>query len=268
MGQLPVVNAGEGQSCCRWAPWMSGVALGIMLSAIAVGSYFFGKSTASQSEEARWNGIPVSRVPAELLQASATHGTSNLAICTGRVDDDAEGFFALDFLTGELKAWVYYPRQGAFGGLFATNVQPALGVNSKNPEYLLVSGEAMTIGQSSNVRPAQCLIYVVDVRSGFFAAYTIPWNRTLENSASAQMGSFVYIGGGQIREPQGGAKKPANPPKAPGPGGAGPGPGAGNPAGGNANPAAGNPAGGNPAANPGAGKQPAGGAGNKPEKGK
>ncbi|MFN7845553.1 MAG: hypothetical protein ACK5N9_27840, partial [Pirellula sp.] len=61
---------------------------------------------------------------------------------------------------------------------------------------------------------------VVDARSGYFAAYTITWNRTMSNSNAPQNGTFTMVGGGQIREPQGGAKKPINPPKAPGPGNA------------------------------------------------
>jgi hypothetical protein len=36
-----------------------------------------------------------------------------MAVCTAQVGDDAEGFFALDFITGDLKGWVYYPKMGA-----------------------------------------------------------------------------------------------------------------------------------------------------------
>ncbi len=219
MNQLPMVKAEPSVSCCRWSPQMSGFCFGIVLTAVAVGAYWAGKGSLSNSNVGDANSVAARFVPPEYLNAAATHGSSNLAVCTGQVDEDAEGFFVLDYLTGELKAWVYYPRAGTFGGYFVTNVQPVLGVN-KNPEYLLVTGNALTIGQSSNVRPAQTLVYVVDARSGFFAAFVIPWNRTMANSNSPQNGTFTMVGGGQIREPQGGAKKPINPPKAPGPGGA------------------------------------------------
>lgn len=220
MNQLPVVESEQSGSCCRWSPQMSGFCLGIVIAAVAFGGYLAGRGTPSNEAGPYSNSVASRFVPQEYLNAAATHGSSNLAVCTGRVDEDAEGFFVLDYLTGELKAWVYYPRAGTFGGYFMTNVQPVLGVNNKNPEYLLVTGDALTVGQSSNVRPAQTLVYVVDARSGFFAAFTIPWNRTMANSNAPQNGTFTMVGGGQIREPQGGAKKPINPPKAPGPGNA------------------------------------------------
>lgn len=138
--------------------------------------------------------------------------------------------------------------------MFYTNVQAQLGM-SKNPEYLLITGAAEPASVGSNIRPAACLVYVVDTKSGFFAAYTIPWNRTLESSSAMQGGAILPIGGGQIREPQSGVKKPVNPPNAnkndpKKPGGVGPAFPAGGPMPAGANPGA-NPAG-NPGANPGA----------------
>ncbi|MCU0717388.1 MAG: hypothetical protein MUD03_14800, partial [Pirellula sp.] len=41
-----------------------------------------------------------------------------------------------------------------------------------------------------------------------------PWNRTLESSSAMQGGAMIPVGGGQIREPQSGVKKPVNPPNA------------------------------------------------------
>lgn len=249
--RLPVLD-GEptAKVCCRWTPFAKGIFLGLSLAAIAGAGYGIGRMTSagesSAQQSAQWNGIPRDRVPAELLQATATHGGANLAIATGQIDESSEGFFALDFLTGDLKCWVYYPRLGAFGGMFYTNVQAQLGM-SKNPEYLLITGAAEPVSAGSNIRPAACLVYAVDTKSGVFAAYTIPWNRTLESSSAMQGGAMIPVGGGQIREPQSGVKKPVNPsnankndPKKPG----GVGPAFPNPAGGPM------PAGANPGANP------------------
>ena len=200
-----------------------------MVAAIAATCFYAGRLTspskpATDETNAEWT------FPKELLNATATHGGSNLAVCTGPLDEDAEGLFTLDYLTGELKGWVYYPRFARFGGFFVTNVQPFLGV-SKNPEYLLVTGTSRVFGQASNVRPSQSQIYVVDTRSGYFAAFSVPWNGAMANSGAPQNGTFTFVDGGQIREPQGGAKKPINPPKAPGPGAPGPGNNAANPGG-------------------------------------
>ncbi len=144
MNRLPVLDdEPTARACCRWTPFAKGIVLGLSLAAIAGVGYGIGRLTAIDERFAEqsgdWNGIPRDRVPAELLQASATHGGANLAIATGQIDESSEGFFALDFLTGDLKCWVYYPRQGAFGGMFYTNVQAQLGM-SKNPEYLLITG--------------------------------------------------------------------------------------------------------------------------------
>jgi hypothetical protein len=235
-----------------------GVLLGFTIAAVGGVGYGLGRWGQETEQSAQWNGIPRDRVPPELLRASATHGGPNLAVATGLIDENSEGFFALDFLTGDLKCWVYYPRQAAFGGMFYTNVQAQLGM-SKNPEYLLVTGLAEPPSAGTNVRPAASVVYVVDTKSGFFAAYTIPWNRSLESSAAMQGGVFIPVGGGQIREPQMGVKKPISPPNAnkndpkkP----AGVGPAFPNPAGGPM------PAGANPAANPGA--NPAGNPGADP----
>ncbi len=32
-----------------------------------------------------------------------------MAIATGPIDDDSEGVFFLDYLTGDLQCWFYYP---------------------------------------------------------------------------------------------------------------------------------------------------------------
>ncbi len=239
----------------------TGILVGLCMAAIGGLGYFLGsasKPTATESNSI-FAGIPSDSIPPELLRASATHGASNLAIATGAVDENAEGFFALDFLTGDLKGWVYNPRTGAFGAAFYTNVQPQLG-QSRNPEYLLVTGGVSTTGGGSNVRPAGTLVYVVDVKSGFFAAYAIPWDRTAQSSGFGQQGAFVLAGGGQLREPQGGVRRPANPAAGNDPNKA---PAGNRPPAGGANPPA-NPGANNPGANDPAGANDPFGLGNAP----
>ena len=224
--ELPVIESESSKaSCCRLSPYTFGVFVGVTVAFIGAAfigglGFFLGRATlpaieldsslTSSLHEAR---ISNDRIPPELLRATATHGGNNIAVCTAWIDDDSEGFFALDYNTGDLKCWVYYPRQGGFGGLFMTNVQPILGM-SKNPEYLLVSGGAVPSSVGGNVRPASSLVYVVDTKSGFFAAYTIPWNRTMESSSAMQGGQIIFVGGGIVREPQSGVKKPVAPPPA------------------------------------------------------
>ena len=218
--QLEFVD-GPKSNCCKLTYVSGGLLCGIALALMLGAAFWVGRqSTSNLVEQSSWNGIPRDRVPPEFLSATASHGGTNIAVCTALVGEDAEGFFSLDYLTGDLKGWVYYPRQGVFGGMFMTNVVPQLG-QSKNPEYLLVSGGTAPARLGGNVRLAQSLIYVVDTRSGYFAAYTAPWDRSLEASAGApQGGQMIFVSGGQIRESNAGVKKPVTPmPNAVAPGG-------------------------------------------------
>ena len=203
---------GSKPACCNLTYTMVGLVSGIALAMLLGFAFWLGRQSETDSYDSiSWNGIPVSKIPPELLSATATHGGTNLAVCTAQVGDDAEGFFSLDFNTGDLRGWVYYPKQGQFGGMFMTNVQAQLG-QSKNPEYLLVSGGTFGARLTGNVKLAQSLIYVVDTRSGYFAAYTAPWDSAMENSAgAAQWGRMIFVNGGQIRDSGAGVKKPIAP---------------------------------------------------------
>lgn len=141
-------------------------------------------------------------LPLELSQASSAAIGSNMAVATGPVSDEAEGVFFLDFLTGDLQCLVYYPRSGAFGARYYTNVQSQIPSGGKNAQYLMVTGGAVSSRTSSNLKPANCLVYVTDVSSGMFAAYTVPWNKSAESSSQAQGGPLVFVGGGPIRNYQ------------------------------------------------------------------
>jgi hypothetical protein len=212
--QIEIVDVPVKPRCCNMSYIAGGVVLGVALTLLLGIAFYAGRQSTNLDSEklnhSAWNALPSGRVHPELLSATASHGGSNMAVCTAQVDENSEGFFALDFVTGDLKGWVYYPRMGKFGGLFMTNVQGLLGA-SKNPEYLLVSGASTTVASGGNTRPAASLIYVVDMRSGLFAAYAIPWNKTQESSGMAQMNQFIPVDGGQIREPSMGVKKPVAP---------------------------------------------------------
>ncbi|MCY2974019.1 MAG: hypothetical protein NTW52_05040 [Planctomycetota bacterium] len=176
------------------------------MASVAAVAFWFGMQTASPIAST----LDTSRIPPEVLRATATHGGANLAVATGRVSEEADGIFFLDYITGRLQCWVYYPRIQKFGGVFQTYVTQMLPA-SKNAEYLLVTGEAQPAASASNVRPGGCLVYVVDVKSGLFAAYSVPFTRAAETSGQTQNGPLNFVDGGQYRAPlPGGAvKKPS-----------------------------------------------------------
>ena len=142
--------------CCNLTYLVGGAVGGVVLTLLLGASFWIGRQSAYDVENTTWNGIPSNRVPPELLNATATHGGSNLAVCTALVGDDAEGFFALDFLTGNLQGWVYYPRQRQFGGLFMTNV---LNTPVCMPEYngVLNSAPNATFGVANTAGVLQCV---------------------------------------------------------------------------------------------------------------
>ncbi len=211
--QLPIVDISSNPRCCKMAYVAVGAGIGLGLTFLLLLAFFAGRQ--STQSETSWNGIPSSQVPAELLNATASHGGVNMAVCTATVGENAEGFFALDFITGNLRGWVYYPQHRRFGAMFMTNVSGQLGMTGKNPEYVLVSGATASAPTGGNLRPASSMLYVADLHSGYFAAYVIPWDKTAESSNVDQGGELIAAGVGQIREPWGaGAKKPPAAPAA------------------------------------------------------
>jgi hypothetical protein len=114
-----------------------------------------------------WPQVPV--------HATATHGQDNFAICTGVLDENVEGIFVLDSVTGELKAAAMNVQTRRFNTWFEYNVARDLPTNSKNPQYRIVSGitnirQVVAAGQL-----ARTVIYVAEATSGQVMAYGVPW---------------------------------------------------------------------------------------------
>ena len=97
------------------------------------------------------NRQPQFAFPSTALNATATDSGENFAICTGSISDEVEGIFTLDFLTGELKGWVFDSRTGQIGGIFMHNVVVDLRMDQsgKNPHFLMVTGRTGLRGSGS-----------------------------------------------------------------------------------------------------------------------
>jgi len=123
-----------------------------------------------------------------------------MAVATGPIDSDVEGFFTLDFRTGELQCFVFNTRTQQIGGRFRASVSTdlRLDVNTK-PSYLLVTGYASFVRGAGVVRPANSIVYVTDTNSGNFAAYSVPWNSNLAKAAKPQVGNLVLLQVGSAR---------------------------------------------------------------------
>lgn len=141
-----------------------------------------------------WSGLPGQHV-----LASATQGEDNFSIATGLVDDDLEGFFFLDFLTGDLRAAIISRRTGKFSGFFEYNVTQDFGTLAQNPKYLMVTGLVdMPRGRGAS-QISRCLIYIAEATSGQVFAYALPYSSTLNAAGKTQTGTFALVDGGPFR---------------------------------------------------------------------
>jgi hypothetical protein len=127
-------------------------------------------------------GLVISGVwPSTPLHTVATDRTDSFAIATGAVDADVEAVYLLDFLTGDLRAFVVGQKAGSFTGLFYRNVAVDLGVNPQNnPKYMMVTGlDHMRREGGTRMQPSSAFCYVVEVTTGKMAAYAIPWSPSM-----------------------------------------------------------------------------------------
>jgi hypothetical protein len=139
-------------------------------------------------------------LPETLLHATASHSGKSMAMATGLVDEEAEGVFILDFLTGELQCYVINPRTYQWGGMFKYNVISDLGVQQgKDPNYVMVTGQTQFQRGTGVATPAMCVVYVMDANTGNFAAYGLAWNRTMARGPQVQAGSLTLLQQGKAR---------------------------------------------------------------------
>jgi len=142
-------------------------------------------------------GLPIARAMSSLADDS-------FAVCTATMDGIIEGFFVLDFETGDLTGGVLNQNTAKFGTAYRHNVLKDLGFKpgqAKGPKFLMVPGRAAFAGNAGN-RMAQSVIYVTDASTGVTVAYGIPW--TPQQSAGAR-GGISELTLLDVARPRGGA---------------------------------------------------------------
>jgi hypothetical protein len=139
-------------------------------------------------------------LPPRELHASGAAASESFAIASGAIDEDVEGVYMLDFLTGDLQCSVLNFRTGRFGAVFRANVLQALGSDPvKHPKFLMVSGAINFPRGASAARPGNSVIYVLDTTTGNFAAYGIPWRREIAATGRVQSGALILLDVGRAR---------------------------------------------------------------------
>ena len=141
--------------------------------------------------EGIWPSVP--------LHASATHGLDKFAIATGLVDDSVEALYFLDFLTGDMRAAVINPKTGKFNSFFTRNIAADFGGAGRNSGYLMVTGSVDMPRGTANFQYADSIVYVAEAGTGQVAAYTIPWNSSLQAAGKPQYGEFQPLDVQQFR---------------------------------------------------------------------
>jgi len=169
----------------------SGVVLGVALGVVLGG---FAVSTFLDTTGPTW----MSEIPIHAVASSSDDG---FAVATGPLDDEIEGLFMLDTLTGELSCRVMNQRAYKFGVLFTANAAVDMNLEQgKRPKYLLVTGRANFRGAGGGgVRPARSVAYVVETNTGYYAAYGVPWRKTMANEPQLQPGRLALLDIGQSR---------------------------------------------------------------------
>ena len=137
--------------------------------------------------------------PSAPLHASATHGIEKFAIATGFVDPQVEALYFLDFLTGDMRAAVINPKTGKFNSFFTRNIAADFGGAGRSSGYLMVTGAVNMPRGTANFQYADSIVYVAEAGTGQVAAYTIPWNSSMQAANKTQYGEFAPLDVQQFR---------------------------------------------------------------------
>jgi hypothetical protein len=131
------------------------------------------------------------------LKAAASHGADTFAIATGSVDEEIEGLFTLDFVTGDLQCFVISSKTGGMAGRFMINVNdPRIfgAKKGKKPNFLLATGLLSAGASSGGAKLAASVCYVVDANTGDVAAFGFPWNKAQVNNGGMQSFPMIPLG--------------------------------------------------------------------------
>lgn len=127
----------------------------------------------------------------------------NLSVATGWIDEDGEGVFVLDHLTGNLQCFVLNARSGTIGAVYRTNVLADLDTSDRtDADYVLVTGQFnfSRVGRTAQQQYAQCICYVGESNSGRFAGYSFAFNATAAARGEVQVGELARVMNFSIRD--------------------------------------------------------------------
>lgn len=129
-----------------------------------------------------------------LLRAATASSGKKLAVATGLIDQDVEGVFVLDIMTGDLICWVVNRFSGGLAGRFKINISGEFGgVLGNASDFILTTGLIRQAGRSTQARAAESIVYVADGNVGKVVGYSLPWNRTSAQASRPQEGPMTKV---------------------------------------------------------------------------
>jgi len=141
-----------------------------------------------------------------MARAMSSLSDESFAVCTTPLDMNSEGFFMLDFETGDLTGGVLNQNTAKFTTVYRHNVLTDLGFKPgqvQNPRFLIAPGR-ISFGGNSGGRMAQSVIYVTDGTTGVTVAYGIPWSPQQTGSGKPVTAELVPL---DIARPRGGGPR-------------------------------------------------------------
>jgi hypothetical protein len=131
-------------------------------------------------------------LPDSPLHATATDRADNFALATGTIEEGIEAIFTLDFLTGDLNAYVLNPTTRNFSSMYHRNLLADFKIEGKAPKFLMVTGMADLRGGGQS-QFSESVVYVAELSSGLLGVYAVPFNPGSINRVNPQKQPLIPL---------------------------------------------------------------------------
>ena len=172
------------------------LASAIGLSAVVVTSTCIGVLAGTN-----FAAMNLKQSPLPLHAGTAVTGKS-MSMATGLIDDQVEGLYVLDHVSGNLQCWTLNARTGAVGGVYRANVAADLVADKTGvADYVMTTGNFFYDGGvSGNLVPAKSVVYVADVTTGNVVGYGLAYDKQADRRGVVQAGELKVMCKGASRE--------------------------------------------------------------------
>lgn len=132
-------------------------------------------------------------LPDSPLHATATDRAENFALATGSIDEGIEAIYTLDFLTGDLQAYVLNPSTRNFSSWYKRNILADLKVEQgKAPKFVMVTGTA-DLRSGGQGQFGNSVVYVGELSGGYLGVYALPFNPGALNRLNPQQQPLIPL---------------------------------------------------------------------------